>query len=97
MYLGRVMEVAPAAELFAHPRHPYTRALMAAAPTPDPRLERARRWEGLPGDIPSPLDPPSGCVFRTRCRYAIERCAAEIPPLDSQGSVRVACIRAGEI
>jgi oligopeptide/dipeptide ABC transporter ATP-binding protein len=97
MYLGRVVEIAPAAELFANPRHPYTRALMAAAPIPDPRIERARSWAGLPGEIPSPLSPPSGCVFRTRCAYATERCAAEVPPLDAHGAARVACLRTDEI
>lgn len=97
MYLGRVMEVAPAAELFADPRHPYTRALMAAAPIPDPRIERARRWEALPGEIPSPLAPPSGCVFRTRCAFAIDRCASEVPPLASHGSAQVACLRVAEL
>jgi oligopeptide/dipeptide ABC transporter ATP-binding protein len=97
MYLGRVMEIAPAEALFRSPRHPYTRALMAAAPIPDPQIERARRWAGLPGEIPSPLAPPSGCVFRSRCSFAVERCAAEVPPLAAHGQAQVACLRAGEI
>jgi oligopeptide/dipeptide ABC transporter ATP-binding protein len=97
MYLGRVMEIAPAGELFSAPRHPYTRALMAAAPVPDPRVEKNRAWTGLPGEIPSPLSPPSGCVFRTRCAYATERCAAEVPPLALHGAAQVACLRVGEI
>ncbi|MCK6370255.1 MAG: hypothetical protein L6Q83_02840 [Gammaproteobacteria bacterium] len=97
MYLGRVMEIAPAAELFARPRHPYTRALMAAAPVPDPKLERARAAPALGGEIPSPLAPPSGCVFRSRCAYAIDRCAADIPRLEAAGSAQVACLRAAEI
>jgi oligopeptide/dipeptide ABC transporter ATP-binding protein len=97
MYLGRVMEIAPAEELFANPRHPYTRALIAAAPIPDPAIERARPRTGLPGEPPSPLDPPSGCVFRTRCAYAVERCALVTPPLEAHGAARVACIRVGEI
>jgi oligopeptide transport system ATP-binding protein len=96
MYLGRVMEIAPVEELFRSPRHPYTRALMAAAPIPDPRTERARSWQGLPGDVPSPLSPPSGCVFRSRCGHAVERCAAAIPPLATHGTAEVACIRVGE-
>jgi oligopeptide/dipeptide ABC transporter ATP-binding protein len=70
---------------------------MAAAPIPDPRIERARHWTGLPGEIPSPLAPPSGCVFRTRCSFAVERCAAEVPPLAAHGQAQVACLRAGEI
>jgi oligopeptide/dipeptide ABC transporter ATP-binding protein len=95
MYLGRVMEMGPAAEIFANPRHPYTRALMAAAPIPDPRIERARTHGALPGELPSPLAPPSGCVFRTRCRYAVERCAREVPPLALHAKVQVACHRVG--
>jgi oligopeptide/dipeptide ABC transporter ATP-binding protein len=97
MYLGRVVEAGPAEELFAHPRHPYTRALVDAAPVPDPRLERARRRTGLAGEIPSPLTPPSGCVFRTRCPHAVERCAIEVPALTTHGKAEVACLRVGEI
>ncbi len=97
MYLGRVMEIAPAEALFGAPRHPYTRALLAAAPVPDPALERARLRSGLPGEPPSPLAPPSGCVFRTRCAWALARCAEEIPPLVREGANEVACLRAGEI
>ncbi|MBW7931588.1 MAG: ATP-binding cassette domain-containing protein, partial [Gammaproteobacteria bacterium] len=97
MYLGRVMEVAPAAELFASPRHPYTRALLAAAPVPDPRIERNQRRSGLPGELPSPLAPPSGCVFRTRCAHAIPACAAAVPVLERHGEAVVACTRVDEI
>jgi oligopeptide/dipeptide ABC transporter ATP-binding protein len=79
VYLGRVMEVAPSDELYRHPRHPYTRALLDAAPVPDPTLRRQRVL--LEGDIPSPVNPPSGCVFRTRCPYAIADCARVVPPL----------------
>jgi oligopeptide/dipeptide ABC transporter ATP-binding protein len=96
MYLGRVMEVAPVDELFRNPRHPYTRALMAAAPIPDPRAERARNWPGLPGDLPSPLSPPPGCVFRPRCAYGLERCSTGVPELTRHGAAEVACIRVGE-
>jgi oligopeptide/dipeptide ABC transporter ATP-binding protein len=77
MYLGRMMELAPTDALFARPRHPYTEALFSAAPVPDPAVRRQRII--LAGDIPSPLAPPSGCVFRTRCRYAIGACAEEVP------------------
>ncbi|WP_241051306.1 ABC transporter ATP-binding protein, partial [Achromobacter xylosoxidans] len=73
MYLGRVMERGPTREVYARPRHPYTRALLSAAPVPDPRAPRSRIL--LKGDIPSPVNPPSGCVFRTRCPHAIDACA----------------------
>jgi oligopeptide transport system ATP-binding protein len=91
MYLGRVMELAPAAVLYAEPRHPYTRALLSAVPVADPRRERAKRSELLAGELPSPVDPPSGCVFRTRCPRAFERCPVEVPPLLEVGDARVAC------
>ena len=81
MYLGHEMEVAQKKALYASPRHPYTRALLSAIPIPDPELERKKIIQLLHGDLPSPIDPPSGCVFRTRCPQAVERCAVEIPPL----------------
>jgi peptide/nickel transport system ATP-binding protein/oligopeptide transport system ATP-binding protein len=79
MYLGRVVEVAAKRALFAAPLHPYTRALLAAVPVPDPRA--ARPPEPLAGEVPSPLNPPSGCRFRTRCKLAVARCAEETPAL----------------
>jgi dipeptide transport system ATP-binding protein len=102
MYLGRVMERAPKAELFAAPRHPYTRALLASTPRVDAArgeaaLARAAR-SALSGELPSPLAPPSGCVFRTRCPYATPRCAEVVPALEPAGAAHVAaCIRQDEI
>ena len=79
LYLGKVMEVGPARTLYRSAQHPYTQALLAASPRPDPTARRERRL--LQGDIPSPVDPPSGCVFRTRCPFALDACAATVPPL----------------
>jgi len=79
MYLGRVMEEAPTAELFALPRHPYTKALLSAVPIPDPRIERSRERITLKGDLPNPANPPSGCVFSTRCWKATELCHQVAP------------------
>ena len=92
MYLGRIMEIAPSRELNRNPKHPYTEALLSAAPVPDPTVKRQRII--LEGDIPSPINPPSGCVFRTRCRYAIAGCATTVPELREVGPEHYkACIR----
>jgi peptide/nickel transport system ATP-binding protein len=92
MYLGRIMEVAPAKELYLNPVHPYTEALLSAVPIPDPTVKRDRVI--LQGDIPSPINPPSGCVFRTRCPIAVEDCKHVVPPLEevNPGHFK-ACIR----
>jgi peptide/nickel transport system ATP-binding protein len=80
MYLGRIVEVGDAEEVYGRPTHPYTEALLSAIPVPDPDRERSRSRIVLKGDVPSPMDPPSGCRFRTRCPYAMEVCARETPP-----------------
>ena len=92
LYLGRVMEVGPARSLIGAPKHPYTEALISAVPEPEP--DRASERIVLQGDLPSPIDPPSGCVFRTRCPYAIAACADKIPALREVGPGHAkACIR----
>ena len=91
LYLGRIMEIGPTAEIVSRPRHPYTAALLAAAPKADPEAPKLRRV--LTGDIPSPAAPPSGCVFRTRCPHAREACAGEVPKLrNAGGGHQFACI-----
>ena len=92
MYLGRMVELAEADELMNHPIHPYTESLLSAVPMPDPKTARERKRIVLEGDVPSPLKMPSGCPFRTRCRYATEQCAAERPPFTDRGDGHmVAC------
>jgi oligopeptide/dipeptide ABC transporter ATP-binding protein len=91
MYLGRVAELADRDAIYAQPRHPYTRALIDAVPVPDPRIERDKRSVAVKGDLPSPLDPPSGCAFRTRCPLAEARCAESTPELRRVGESLVAC------
>ena len=92
MYLGHVVELADANELMSDPKHPYTQSLLSAVPIPDPRTARKKNRIVLEGDVPSPLKMPSGCPFRTRCRYATEQCAMERPELtDRVGGHMVAC------
>jgi peptide/nickel transport system ATP-binding protein len=79
MYLGRIVELASADDLFADPKHPYTRALLAAAPVPDPVVERTRPRTIIKGELPSPLNPPAGCVFHPRCPLATEECKKGVP------------------
>ena len=98
MYLGKIVECAPTRELFANPRHPYTRALLSAVPTPDPDKERRRQHVLLEGDLPSPMKPPSGCHFHTRCPVAIDACSRQVPVLEQLSSEQSAphqasCIR----
>jgi oligopeptide transport system ATP-binding protein len=90
MYLGRIVEIADKAELFANPRHPYTQALLASVPVANPRIKRLTPL--VEGDVPSPINPPSGCAFHTRCRYAMDRCRQERPPLlEAATGHQVAC------
>jgi oligopeptide transport system ATP-binding protein len=90
MYLGRIVEIAEKHELFANPRHPYTQALLASVPVANPRTKRLTPL--IDGDVPSPINPPSGCAFHTRCRYAMERCRVELPKLADVGARhQVAC------
>ena len=91
LYLGKMMECREADALFAAPAHPYTKVLLSAAPVPDPLVERVRSRTTLGGDLPSPIDPPSGCVFRTRCPEAGPRCAIVEPIRKPVKGGEVAC------
>ena len=95
LYLGRLVERADGAGIFRHPRHPYTRALLDAVPVPDPLAPGGRL--SIRGEVPSIINPPPGCAFHPRCRYAAERCRAEAPPARAVDGTRVACHRAEEL
>ena len=98
MYLGKMVELADAGEIYDHPLHPYSKSLLSAVPLPDPKAARANKRIALTGDIPSPLNAPSGCPFRTRCRYATEACARSMPPFEEvEKGHFVACHRVKEI
>ena len=91
MYLGKIMEIGETNALYAAPHHPYTKALLSAIPQPDPRKEKSRERIVLSGDLPSPVNPPSGCVFNTRCWKAADKCRVDVPELLQVGSSQVAC------
>jgi len=98
MYLGRIVELGAAEQVYRNPAHPYTRALISAIPKPTPRQKRDRREILLRGDPPSPMNPPPGCAFHPRCPYAEEKCKASVPPLVDAGEGRqAACVRLGDI
>ncbi|WP_231757343.1 murein tripeptide/oligopeptide ABC transporter ATP binding protein OppF [Microbulbifer elongatus] len=97
MYLGNAVEVGTKDKLFADPRHPYTQALMSAVPIPDPQKEKHKQIQLLEGDLPSPINPPSGCVFRTRCPHAAEICAEQVPVLQGELEHQNACLRSTEL
>lgn len=92
MYLGKIVEIGDADEVYEHPQHPYTESLLSAVPIPDPKITRERKRIILEGDVPSPMNLPTGCAFRTRCRYATEKCVQECPKLEDRGNGHmVAC------
>lgn len=91
MYLGHMMEIGESVSLYRSPMHPYTKALLSAVPIPDPKVAKSRERIILEGELPSPINPPSGCPFRTRCPKATEKCAAEMPQMRQIGDRQVAC------
>lgn len=92
MYLGNAVELGESDALFGNPKHPYTKALMSAVPIPDPKKERAKKIQMLEGDLPSPINPPSGCVFRTRCPIATEKCTQQKPHIKGSDVHAVSCL-----
>jgi len=99
MYLGKIVEIGPAMQVFERPLHPYTKALVSAVPIPDPEREKRRQRIILPGDPPSAMNPPPGCLFHPRCPYAVADCARVAPVLETfhESEQRGACIRMNEI
>lgn len=97
MYLGKIVELGNADDVFYNPQHPYTKALISAVPVPDPKSERQRSRIILQGDPPSPINPPVGCSFHPRCPYMIDDCKKQFPPFEQVGSQKVACIRVQDI
>ena len=98
MYLGKIVELGPAAQVFEYPLHPYTKALVSAVPIPDPDREKQRQRILLAGDPPSPLNPPAGCAFHPRCPYAMPECSKSVPALEAFVPGReTACLRLREI
>jgi oligopeptide transport system ATP-binding protein len=98
MYLGRIVELGPATQVFEKPIHPYTRALVSAVPVPNPDMARQRQRILLPGDPPSPMNPPAGCSFHPRCPFAIEKCRLGVPPLEEfDRNQSAACVRVREL
>ena len=95
IYLGRVVEIGTRDAIFGAPAHPYTRALLSATPVADPRVQRERIV--LQGELPSPFEPPSGCVFHPRCPYATARCKQEVPALEGGATQAVACFEAARL
>jgi peptide/nickel transport system ATP-binding protein len=90
MYLGKLVEIGPSSAIYTQPAHPYTAGLLGAIPVPDPARERAKQSAVIGGELPSAINPPTGCRFRTRCPRAQERCAAEEPPLQPFGTDHLA-------
>ena len=98
MYLGKMVEMADAKEIYDHPLHPYSKSLLSSVPVPDPKIARANQRIVLEGDIPSPLNAPSGCPFRTRCAYACDKCAESMPAFEEvKPGHFVACHRVAEV